>query len=247
MEARPLSAGASFIEQSVGLWHKCATCSEFVFRSELERNFYVCSYCGNLFPLSVEKRCQHLLDAANAEVAPGETVVTLVGTLAGYPVSLFIAKPDAIPTRVHFESLLTATDTAVKEGIPLVTIVSARVPAAQRESEAEPLGFAETAYVAVEMERLAAVAQPHITVLTETDVGPLTTHFPLGELILAERAQRKKGGSTLQPALHAPEEQHLAQMSETSAASDISVDCYVSRAELPSVLAKLLKFFQHSC
>ncbi len=240
-------------EQSISLWHKCAACSEFVFRGELERNFYVCAYCGHLFPLSVEKRCQHLLDATDAAFTMGDTAVTLTGTLAGYPVSLFIASSDVIPTRVHFDALLTATDTAVKEGLPLITVVSAKyatdrfsnqrkpIPAAPQEL---PLGFAATAYVAAEMERLAAVSLPHITVLTETDVGPLTTHFPVGELVIAEHSRIGKRATTLQPALHAPEEQHLAQTSENGPASDISVDCYVSRGELPSVLGKLLKFFQ---
>lgn len=241
METQPLLSSVKDTEQSISLWHKCAACNEFVFKSELEGNFYICSYCGSLFSLAVEKRCQHLLDNHDVGLKPDDAVA-LAGTLAGYPISLFVAKPDAIPTQVHFETLLAATDTALKEQIPLITVVSAR---GTPDEFSDYIGFAETAYVTAEMARLAAVSLPHITVLTETDTVPLTTHFPVGELVLAERALAKQNGSTLQPALHAPEEQHLeTQPSENRSAADICVDCYVSRTELPNVLGKLLKFFR---
>ena len=247
MEARPLPSSVKDTEQSGSLWHKCAACNEFVFRSELERNFYICAYCGSLFSLAVEKRCQHLLDNLDSldsrDVAlKPDDAVALAGTLAGYPISLFVAKPGAIPTQAHLEILLAATNTAVKERVPLITVVSARCTT---DTSPNQIGFAETAYVTAEMERLAAVPLPHITVLTETDAVPLTTHFPVGELVLAERAQEKKNGSMLKPALHAPEEQHLeTQTSENCSVADICVDSYVTRTELPSVLGKLLKFFR---
>lgn len=244
MEARPLPSSVKDTEQSGSLWHKCAACNEFVFRSELERNFYICAYCGSLFSLAVEKRCQHLLDNLDSrDVAfKPDDAVALAGTLAGYPISLFVAKPGAIPTQAHLEILLAATNTAVKERVPLITVVSARCTA---DTSPNQIGFAETAYVTAEMERLAAVPLPHITVLTETDAVPLTTHFPVGELVLAERAQEKKNGSMLKPALHAPEEQHLeTQTSENCSVADICVDSYVTRTELPNVLGKLLKFFR---
>ena len=168
--------------------------------------------------------------------------MALAGTLAGYPISLFVAKPGAIPTQAHLEILLAATNTAVKERVPLITVVSAR---GTTDTSPNQIGFAETAYVTAEMERLAAVPLPHITVLTETDAVPLTTRFPVGELVLAERAQKKKNVSTLKPALHAPEEQHLeTQTSENCSVADICVDRYVTRTELPNVLGKLLKFFR---
>lgn len=253
METRPLPSSGKDTEQSGSLWHKCAACNEFVFRSELERNFYICAYCGSLFSLAVEKRCQHLLDNLDnldsldsldsRDVAfKPDDAVALAGTLAGYPISLFVAKPGAIPTQAHLEILLAATHTAVKEQVPLITVVSARCTT---DTSPNQIGFAETAYVTAEMERLVAVPLPHITVLTETDAVPLTTHFPVGELVLAERAQEKKNGSTLKPALHAPEEQHLeTQTSDNCSVADICVDRYVTRTELPNVLGKLLKFFR---
>jgi hypothetical protein len=99
----------------------------------------------------------------------------------------------------------------------------------------------------MQMERLAEVSLPHITVLTETEVYPLATHLPVGEVVIAEGAAptKKTEPPNLQPALHAPEEQLLTQTptSEIDVEPDISVDCYVPREELPSTLGLFLKFF----
>ena len=52
-------------EQIISLWYKCPGCQEVVFRGELERNLYICSYCDALFPLLAEKRLEYLLDASS--------------------------------------------------------------------------------------------------------------------------------------------------------------------------------------
>ena len=97
------------------------------------------------------------------------------------------------------------------------------------------------------MERLADASLPHITVLTETEVYSLATYLPLGELVIAEGSipVQKRTSPNLQPALHAPEEQLLTQApaSDITVKPDISVDCYVPRAELPDMLGRFLNFF----
>ena len=99
----------------------------------------------------------------------------------------------------------------------------------------------------MQMERLGDASLPHITVLTETEVYPLATHLPIGELVIAEGTapSKKTAPPNLQPALHAPEEQLLTQTptSEIDVEPNISVDCYVPREELPSTLGLFLKFF----
>jgi len=231
---------ASDTQQSISLWYKCTECNEFVFRSELERNFYVCSYCGHLFPLGVEKRLEHLLDTPNVEIRYANTAVLAArGTISGFPVNLFLADPGERPTQIHLRTLLAVVDLALKQRTPLITSVTSQ----PGESQLSPT---ETAYLTMEMERLVEASLPYITVLTETEVTPLTTHFPVGELVIAERAAPKKTPPVnLQPALHAPEEQLLtqAQTSETGVPLDINVDCYVPRAELRNLLGQLLKFF----
>ena len=229
-------------EQSINLWYKCTSCQEFVFRGELERNFYICSHCDALFPLLAEKRIEHLLDDPTAAIIISSNAAgfTAEGTISGYPACLFIADIDVIPAEIDVSLLLTSIENALQKRIPLVTIVACQ-PAGSEEI------LAETTYLTMQMERLAEASLPHITVMTETDVYPLATHLPIGELVIAEGTviSKKSAPPNLQPALHAPEEQLLIQapISETGIEPDLSVDCYIRREELSSMLGRFLKFF----
>lgn len=229
-------------EQSVSLWHKCIQCQEFAFRSELERNLYICSYCGALFPLLAEKRLEFLLDdITTAEIRVTEnTGLIAEGMISEHPACLFIADMDVLPTEIDISFFLTAIESALQKQMPLITIIACQ-PNGSRPA------LTEITYLTMQMERLAEASLPHITVLTETEVYPLATHLPVGELIIAEGTAptKKTAPPNLQPALHAPEEQLLTQTptSETDVVPNISVDCYVPREELPSTLGLFLKFF----
>ena len=238
METRPPIDTA----QSINLWYKCTGCQEVVFRGELERNLYVCSYCDALFPLLAEKRLEYLLDASSAtNIRTTDAAgLTAEGTISGYPACLFIADIDVIPTELDTSLLLASVEDALEKRIPLITIA-----ACQPDGYEETL--AEMTYLTMQIERLADAALPHITVLTEGEVHPLATHLPLGELVIVEGAAmpRKPVPPNLQPALHAPEEQLLTQtpIAEIENEPDISVDCYIPREALPEILGRFLKFF----
>ena len=229
-------------EQILNLWHKCTMCKEVVFRGELERNRYTCSHCGALFPLLAEKRLEYLLDDPSvAKIRSTNAAgLTAEGTISEYPASLFIADIDVIPTEIDVSLLLTAIEKALEKQIPLITII-----ACQPEGYEDTLK--ETPYVTMQMEQLAEASIPHITVMTETEVYPLATHLPIGELVIAEGtvALKKPTPPNLQPAPHAPEEQLITQAPtlNTGIQPDISVDCYIPREELPHMLGLFLKFF----
>ena len=228
--------------QSINLWYKCTECNEFVFRGELERNLYTCSHCSALFPLLAEKRLEHLLDdLSTAQIQSTDTAgITAEGTISGYPASLFIADMDVIPAEIDVSLLLASIENVLQKRMPLITIVACQ-PAGSEET------LTETTYLTMQLERLVDAGLPHITVLTETDVYPLATHLPVGELVIAESkaAPQKPASPNLQPALHAPEEQLLTQLptSEGRREPDISVDCYIPREELPDMLGRFLNFF----
>lgn len=229
-------------EQGVNLWYKCTRCQEFAFRGELERNLYTCSYCGALFPLLAEKRVEYLLDDASAmEIEFTDAAgLAVEGTISDHPACLFIVDIDVIPTEIDVSLLLNTIEKGLQKRIPLITIV-----ACQPEGSAG--ASTGITYLTMQMERLAEASLPHITVLTETEVYPLATYLPLGELVIAEGSipVQKRTSPNLQPALHAPEEQLLTQAptSDIRVKPDISVDCYVPRAELPDMLGRFLKFF----
>ena len=238
MEARL----SSDTEQSINLWYKCTRCQEFAFRGELERNFYICSYCGTPFPLLAEKRIEYLLDdPPTMEIKSANTTgIAVEGTVSGYPVGLFIVDIDVIPTEIDIPLLLATIERGLRKRIPLITIVAC-------QPENSEVASTESTYLTMQMERLADASLPHITVLTETEVYPLATYLPVGELVIAEgnAPPQKRTSLNLQPALHAPEEQLLTQtpVSDIAVKPDISVDCYVPRAELPHILGRFLRFF----
>ena len=239
METRP----SKDFEENTGLWHKCTGCQEFAFKNELERNFYICSYCGALFPLLAKERLAYLLDDLPTTAIRSDTDSGLIaeGLISGHPVCLFIADIDVIPAELNASFVLTAIETALHRQIPLITIVACQPPGPRA-------ALAGTPYLTLQMERLADTPLPHITILTETDVYPLATYLPIGELVVAEgTVPRKKSVSpNWQPALHAPEEQLLTRPapSEKDVEPDISVDCYISREELPRTLGLFLEFFK---
>ncbi len=59
---RPKIKKASPKELSDNLWTKCPECGQMLFNKELEKDFYVCSFCGHHLRLPVLKRLQMLFD-----------------------------------------------------------------------------------------------------------------------------------------------------------------------------------------
>lgn len=246
-------------EESLNLWHKCAHCNEVAFRGELERNGYICPHCRELFPLSVENRLKLLMDTPedvplilSRHQSGQETsaAIAVHGQISGYPVSLFIAAPDLSEStdtslrQLSASVFSEAITCALERSIPMLSVFTTCPVAEPRKSR-----FSEITNMLLQVEQLAAASLPYLTILTETEGGPLTVHrwFPIGEIVIAECAAHpeKPPRQHLQPASHAPEEQILQEKHDdnTLHISDISVDCYIPRMELRDVLETLLKFF----
>ncbi len=240
---------AEIAEESIGLWHKCTYCNEVSFRGELERNGFICPKCKELFPLSIENRLKLLMDENAPDTADGfsgeptESTIDILATeedIAGYTVSLFILHPDSPLLQQHLQVFSEAIGRALKESIPLLSIFTASPVESQ-------ISFSEIVPLFLQLEELAEKSLPHLTILTETSIGQFAPYLPVGEIVIAECASRLENASRFQPqpALHAPEEQLLPEKNRelNSRTPDISVDCYIPRLELPTVLARLLKFF----
>lgn len=50
-----------------GLWAKCESCDEIIYRPELEKNLNVCPVCSHHLPWPARTRLQHLLDEGSFE------------------------------------------------------------------------------------------------------------------------------------------------------------------------------------
>ena len=62
-----------------GLWSKCDSCESVLYRSDLEKNFYVCPKCSHHNRISARERLDYLLDVEGrheigAEVLPVDTL-----------------------------------------------------------------------------------------------------------------------------------------------------------------------------
>ena len=62
-----------------GLWSKCESCEAVLYRSDLEKNFYVCPKCSHHNRISARERLNYLLDVEGryeigAEVLPVDTL-----------------------------------------------------------------------------------------------------------------------------------------------------------------------------
>ena len=239
-------------EESIGLWHKCTQCNEVSFRGELERNGFICPKCKELFPLSIENRLKLLRGEDSPDttyvlssevIEPTIDILAIEEDIVGYPVSLFILNPDSPVLQQHLTVFSEAVACALKNSIPLLSVFTANPIEVQ-------ISFSEIVPLLLQLEELADKSIPYLTVLTETGPGQLTSHLPVGEIVIAECVSRLENTPRFhpQPALHAPEEQLLPENNRELNPNlpDISVDCYIPRPELHTVLARLLKFFAPS-
>ena len=73
-----------------GLWLKCPTCTEMIFRQELEENLYVCPKCGHHFQLDRGQRLALLTEAGFEE--EWDTGLTSADPLAFTGAESYVAK-----------------------------------------------------------------------------------------------------------------------------------------------------------
>ena len=206
----------------------------------------------NLHPTSIEVQLLDTIGMTNLVsqnrfpdgsqwlIAAGE------GTISNCPAVLTVVTPYAVPQRVHFITLLVAIRTALQKKLPFITVYPSDALAKKRPNSPEQpeLSSAEITYLTIEMDNLSQAHLPQITILTDQahQTGFLT-QFPLGDLVLAE--QNRMSGN-------APDRRTRSSRGETSQTtsslsgyvhSDVSIDYYVQRQDLPARLGKLLSFF----
>ena len=255
------------------LWNKCTNCGELVFKQALERNFYTCPNCDYYSPMPADSRLRYLFDSEaifNLHPAsidqqlldaigmkdlvyqnrfPDESqwlIAAGEGIISNCPAVLAVVDPYAIPQRVHFVTLLVSLRTALQKKLPLITVYPSDALAKRRsdppaQSELSP---AEITYLTIEMDNLSQAHLPQITILTDQDrrTGFLT-RFPLGDLVLAERNRMSGNAPNRQTRSPRGETSQMTSSPSSYVQSDVSIDYYVQRQDLPARLGKLLTFF----
>ena len=199
-----------------GLWVKCDSCKEIVYRPEVERAGRVCPKCGYPFRISARERITLVADdgsfeereaglrskdplnfkdtkkytdrlkAARGKTDAGEAVITGTARIGGYAVAIAV-----------FEFAFLGGSMASVVGEKLTRTIELalqkRIPlliisaSGGARMQEGILSLMQMAKTSAALQRLDAERIPYISLLTDPTTGGVTASFAmLGDLILAE-------------------------------------------------------------
>jgi acetyl-CoA carboxylase carboxyl transferase subunit beta len=199
-----------------GLWVKCDSCKEIVYRAEVDRAGRVCPKCRYPFRISAKERIASLVDAgsfeerevglrskdplgfkdtkrysdrikaARAKTGLEEAVIAGLGRIGGYEVAVAV---------FEFGFLGGSMASVVGEKLTrtIELAVQKRVPvlivsaSGGARMQEGILSLMQMAKTAAALKRLADERLPYISLLTDPTTGGVTASFAmLGDVILAE-------------------------------------------------------------
>jgi acetyl-CoA carboxylase carboxyl transferase subunit beta len=213
---RKEESGGSKVIIAEGLWIKCDSCKEIIYRAEVERGGRVCPKCHYPFRISARERIGQLTDAGSFEER--ETALTTTDPLTFKDTKKY-------RERVRAAVQKTSTDEAVICGIASIggqpavlavfefgflggsmgSVVGEKLARAIElaidkhlpvlivsasggaRMQEGILSLMQMAKTSVALERLAAAGLPYISILTDPTTGGVTASFAmLGDVIVAE-------------------------------------------------------------
>ena len=266
-------AGRKKVVIAEGLWIKCDSCKEIVYRAEVERAGRVCPKCRYAFRIGARERIAALTDAGSFEERDAglvsadplgfrdtkryrdrlraarektrlaEAVVCGLATIGGH--SLVIAALDFTFLGGSMGSVVGEKLTrAIELAIDKhLPVVIVSASGGARMQEGI-LSLMQMAKTAVALERLGAAGLPYISILTDPTTGGVTASFAmLGDVILAE--PRALIGFAGPRVIAETIRQPLPEGFQRSEflLEHGQLDAIVERHELRSVLRRLLAYF----
>jgi acetyl-CoA carboxylase carboxyl transferase subunit beta len=213
---KPDDGGARKVVIAEGLWIKCDSCKEIIYRAEVERAGQVCPKCRYGFRISARDRIAQLVDpgtfeerdpdlatadplgfkdtrryrdrvrAAREKTGTTEAIVTGLGRVGGFPAALAV---------FDFAFMGGSMGSVVGEKIARVIelavdkhmpVVIVSASGGARMQEGI-LSLMQMAKTSAALQRLGAAGLPYLSVLTDPTTGGVTASFAmLGDVILAE-------------------------------------------------------------
>jgi acetyl-CoA carboxylase carboxyl transferase subunit beta len=261
------------VQIAEGLWIKCDSCKEIIYRLEVERAGRVCPRCRYPFRVTARERLAHLVDAGSFEERDGaltsvdplrfrdtkkysdrvksarektalpEAVVTGLGRIGGHP---------AVVAVFEFAFLGGSMGSVVGEKVARaielaadkqVPVIIVSASGGARMQEGI-LSLMQMAKTAAALERLGALGLPYLSVLTDPTTGGVTASFAmLGDVILAE--PRALIGFAGPRVIAETIRQPLPDGFQRSEflLEHGQIDQIVERRDLKDVLCRLLAFF----
>ena len=256
-----------------GLWVKCDSCREIVYRAEVERAGRVCPKCGYPFRISARERIALVADdgsfeerettlrskdpltfkdtkkytdrlkAARGKTDAGEAVITGTARIGGYPVAIAV-----------FEFAFLGGSMASVVGEKLTRTIELalqkRIPlliisaSGGARMQEGILSLMQMAKTAAALGRLAEERVPYISLLTDPTTGGVTASFAmLGDIVIGE--PRALIGFAGPRVIAETIRQPLPDGFQRSEflLQHGQLDLVVERRELRETLRRILKFF----
>jgi acetyl-CoA carboxylase carboxyl transferase subunit beta len=215
-KAEEQAAKASKVVIAEGLWIKCDSCKEIMYRAEVERAGRVCPKCHYPFRISARERLDQLADpgsfeeretslattdplgfkdtkkyrervrAAAQKTASDEAVICGVASIGGQPAVLAVFEFGFLGG-----SMGSVVGEKLTRAIELaidkhLPVVIVSASGGARMQEGI-LSLMQMAKTSAALERLGASGLPYLSVLTDPTTGGVTASFAmLGDVILAE-------------------------------------------------------------
>jgi acetyl-CoA carboxylase carboxyl transferase subunit beta len=256
-----------------GVWLKCDSCGEILYRPELERASWICQKCGYHFRINSRQYLALLLDegsfveedeglapadplrfrdskrysdritASQKKTGMNDAIRAGRGTVKGMPVSIAV---------LDFSYMGGSMGSVVGERIARVgqraveerrPLVTLSASGGARMQEGI-LSLMQMAKTSAVLAQLAEVGQPHISILTHPTTGGVTASFAsLGDVILAE--PKALIGFAGPRVIRETIQQELPEGFQRAEFLEEHgfVDRVVPRKELRDTLATLLAFF----
>ena len=261
------------IQIAEGLWIKCDSCREIIYRQEVERAGRVCPKCRYPFRISARERIATLADPGTFEER--ETAITSVDPLKFRDTKWYrdrvkaakdktglaeavvtgVARIDGLPAMLAvFEfgflggSMGSVVGEKLTRAIELATekhlpVVIVSASGGARMQEGI-LSLMQMAKTSAALERLGAAGLPYISILTDPTTGGVTASFAmLGDVILAE--PRALIGFAGPRVIAETIRQPLPEGFQRSEflLEHGQIDAIVDRREMKEMLRRLLAFF----
>ena len=199
-----------------GLWSKCDSCEAVLYRSDLEKNFYVCPKCSHHNRISARERLDYLLDLEGryeigAEVLPIDTLkfkdsrryterlqeardttdeedalVVMQGSIKAIPI---------VAAAFEFDFLGGSMGSVVGERFVrgVQVCVEQRLPfvcmtaSGGARMQEGVLSLLQMAKTCAALTRLSAERLPFVSVLTDPTMGGVSASFAMiGDVVVAE-------------------------------------------------------------
>jgi len=255
-----------------GLWLKCESCSQIIWKKALDENFQCCPQCGHHFRLDARARLELLLDGAYQEFDQGlastdplkfsdsrpyieklkaaqsatrlsDAVVTASGSLGGRAVQICSMESKFIGGSMGAVVGEKVTRAIERSLSSRQPLVIVSATGGARMQEGA-VSLIQMAKISAALMRLDDAKIPYISVLTDPTTGGVTASFAmLGDLNIAE-----PGALIGFAGPRVIEQSMRTKLPEGFQRSEFLLehgflDAVVKRAELKDYIARALRFF----